>query len=427
MIKYSDSPKSAEKWKKLEEVTSPEFVEAMKDLYSIYDYELFEWVANLYDPKIGGWYYSNSARDNEKCTWREKEYTLLPDAESTCQALGFITSSGISLGKSYAEFLPEEMKKEIGDYIYSLQDPDGFFYHPQWGKEIGLSRRARDFNWSVGMLKALGRAPKYPTIVDKPADKNEDKGETLIPDHLKSKEAFIAWLDSLDVEHCSYPAGNNTSSQFAQIKSQGLADVCIDYYTKRQNPENGLWHATANYYGVNGFMKISGIYNSAGLVIPYSDKAAKSAIDAIASDEPIGAVVDLWNNWVAISNIKSSLRRCGGDKEKALADEIVKTLLRDAVAAIRKTKEKIAPFAKDDHSYSYAVKYASPISQGQPVCISYLPEGDMNGMVIAVTLMIGMIYGALDLSEYAVPLYGEEESKKFLEIIENKRKAQRGE
>ena len=422
MIKYSDSPKSAEKWKRLEEVTSPEFVDAMKELYSIYDYELFEWVANLYDPKIGGWYYSDSARDNEKCVWQEKEYTLLPDAESTCQALGFINSSGISLGKSYAEFLPEEMKKEIGDYIYSLQDPDGFFYHPQWGKNIGLSRRARDFNWSVGMLGALGRTPKYSTITDKPSEKKEDKGETLIPDHLKSKEAFIAWLDSLDVEHSSYPAGNNTSSQFPQIKSQGLAEVCIDYYTKRQNPENGLWHATANYYGVNGFMKISGIYNSAGLVIPYSDKAAKSAIDAIASDEPIGAVVDLWNNWVAISNIKSSLRRFGGEKEKALADEIVKTLRRDAVAAIRKTKEKIEPFKKADHSFSYAKKYASPISQGQPVCISYLPEGDMNGMVIAATLMIGMIYGALDLSEYAVPLYGEEESKRFLEIIEEKRR-----
>jgi hypothetical protein len=191
MIKYSDSPKSREKWKKLEEVTSPEFVEAMKDLYSIYDYELFEWVAKLYDPKIGGWYYSDSARDNEKCVWKEKEYTLLPDAESTCQALGFIGASGISLGKNYEDFLPEVMKKEIGDYIYSLQDPDGFFYHPQWGKNIGLSRRARDFNWSIGMLKRLGREKKYPTMLDKPEEKKEEKTETLIPDHLKSKEAFI--------------------------------------------------------------------------------------------------------------------------------------------------------------------------------------------------------------------------------------------
>jgi len=424
MVKYSDSPRSAEKWKKLEEVTSPEFVEAMKDLYSIYDYELFEWVANLYDPKIGGWYYSDSARDNEKCVWKEKEHTLLPDAESTCQALGFIGASGISLGKNYEDFLPEEMKKEIGDFIYGLQDPDGFFYHPQWGKEIALSRRGRDFNWSVSMLDRLGREKKYPTMLDKQEEKKtEENTETLIPDHLRSKEAFIEWLDSLDVEHKSYPAGNTTSSQFAQIKSQGLADVCIEYYTKRQNPENGLWHEKSDYYGVNGFMKISGIYNSAGLVIPYSDKAAYSAIAAIASDEPIGAVVDLWNNWVAISNIKASLRKFGGDKEKALADEIVKILRKDAVAAIRKTKEKIAPFKKADHSFSYSKNYASPISQGQPVCIPYLPEGDMNGMVIAVTLMIGMIYGALDLTSYAVPLYGEEESKIFLEIIDSKRKA----
>ncbi len=422
MIKYSDSPKSAEKWKKLEEVTSPEFVDAMKDLYSIYDAELVEWVANLYDPKIGGWYYSNSARDNDTAVWQEKEYKMLPDAESTCQALGFVGSSGISGGKPYEEFLPEEMKKEIGDFIYSLQDPDGFFYHPQWGKNIGLSRRGRDFSWSTSMLERLGRKLRYPTILDKPAEKNEDVGETLIPDHLKSKEAFIEWLDSLDVEHKSYPAGNTTSSQFAQIISQGLADVCIDYYTKRQNPENGLWHDKSDYYGVNGFMKISGIYNRAGLVIPYSDKAAYSAMAAIESDEPIGAVVDLWNNWVAIANIKTSLRKFGGEEGCAFAEELVKELRRRAIGAIRKTKEKIQDFKKPDHSFSYARKYPSPISQGCAVCVPYLPEGDMNAMVISVTLMIGMIYGALDLGGYAVPLFGEEESKRFLEIIESKRR-----
>ena len=425
MIKFSDSSKSDHLWDEVKKASNPELVDALRDLYSIYDAELVDWCAGLYDPKIGGFYYSNSARDNEKCVWQGKEYDLLPDAESTCQAIGFVRRSGITSDTEgfYGPFIPDWMKKKTADFIFSLQDPDGFFYHPQWGKEIGLSRRARDFNWSISMLQRLGREKKYSTMLDKPAEKKEEKSETLIPDHLKSEEAFIEWLDSLDVEHNSYPAGNTTSSQFAQIRSQGLAEVCLDYYTKRQNPENGLWHAKSDYYGVNGFMKISGLYNAAGLVIPYSDKAAYSAINAIASDEPINAVVDLWNNWVAISNIKASLRKFGGDKEKALADEIVKILRKDAVAAIRKTKEKIAPFKKADHSFSYSKNYASPISQGQPVCIPYLPEGDMNGMVIAVTLMIGMIYGALDLTSYAVPLYGEEESKRFLEIIDSKRKA----
>jgi len=420
-IRYFETEECKARWDELCRITSPEFVLAMKELYSLYDAELVDWVADLYDPKIGGWYYSNSARDNETAVWQDKEYRMLPDAESTCQALGFIGSSGISGGKEYQDFIPDVMKKEIGDFIYSLQDEDGFFYHPQWGKNIPLSRRARDFNWSRSMLERLGRTTKYPTMMDKTDDKKEEEGKLLIPDHLRSKEAFIEYLDSLDVEHRSYHAGNTTSSQFAQIKSQGLADVCIEYYTKRQNPENGLWHEKSDYYGVNGFMKISGLYNHSGLVIPYSDKAAYSAIAAIASDEPIGAVVDLWNNWVAISNIKTSLRKFGGEMGAALADEIVKKLRACSIEAIRKTKEKIQDFKKPDHSFSYARKYPSPTSQGCAVCVPYLPEGDMNAMVISVTLMIGVIYGCMDLSEYAVPLFGEAERDRFFDIIEKKR------
>ncbi len=422
MIKYSDSPRSAEKWKRLEEVTSGEFVEAMKELYSIYDAELADWFAGLYDPEIGGWYYSNSARDNEKTVRDNGEFSLLPDAESTCQALGFLEASGITEGGSYEEFLPEVMKKEIADFIYSLQDEDGFFYHPQWGKAIGLSRRGRDFNWSVSMLKRLGREAKYPTIVDKSAEKKEESGTTLIPDHLKSKEAFIEYLDSLDVEHNSYPAGNTLAAQYAQIKSQGLVDTMIDYISARQDPETGLWHAKQDYFGVNGLMKISGLYTNSSLPIPNSRAAAFSAIAAIASDEPIYAVVDLWNNWVAISNIERGLRRFGGEDGAALAEEIIRELRSGAIEAIKKTKEKISPFKKPDHAFSYTKKCPAINSQGMPVCIPNLPEGDVNATVISVSLMIGMIYNALDLKEYAVPLFGEEEERRFLEIIENKRK-----
>ncbi len=423
MQKYSDSPKSAERWKKLETATSPDFVSAMKELYSIYDAELVDWFAGLYDAEIGGWYYSNSARDNGEVEFSNKTYKLLPDAESTCQALGFIGSSGLSRGKKYEDFLPENMKKEIADFIYSLQDQDGFFYHSQWGKEIPLSRRGRDFNWSRSMLSRLGRELKYPTVVDKPADKKEESEETLIPEHLRSKEAFIAYLDSLDVENRSYHAGNTVSSQFAQIKSMGLVDTCIEYFNARQRADTGLWHEKQDYYGVNGFMKISGIYNGANMIIPHAKEAALSAIAAISSDEPICHVVDLWNTWVSVSNIIDSLRSVGGEEGRLLASEIIKDLRLGAVCAIRKTKEKIEPFKKPDHAFSYGKNSPSSTSQGMPVCIPGLAEGDVNATVISVTLMIGMIYGCLDLNAYAVPLFGEEESKRFLEIIEEKRKS----
>jgi len=421
MLKFSESKESEKLWSELRESSNRELVDAIRELYSIYDSELVDWVAGLFDTEVGGFYYSNSARDNEKTVWQDKEYILLPDAESTCQAIGFINSSGIanSKGGAYGDFLPEWAKVKIADYIYGLQDPDGFFYHPQWGKNIANSRRARDLSWSINMLSGFERKLKYPTILDKKEEKTED---TLIPDHLSSREKLIEYLDSLDVAHNSYSAGNQISSQFAQAQSVGLGDVIIDYLNALQHPETGHWHSESNYYAVNGLMKISGIYNRAGLVIPHSMEAAMSAIEAITSGEEIRGVVDLWNTWVAVHNIQNSLRTFGGADGVREADEIRETLKRRAVGAVRVTKEKILPFKQPDFAFSYTRKYPAPTSQGAPVCIPYLPEGDMNATVISVTLMIQMVYNALGLRDKLVPLFGDKEGERFIDIIESNRK-----
>ncbi len=422
MLKYSDSPESRSEWKRLEETTSPEFVSSMRDLYSLYDAELVDWFAGLYDPSIGGWYYSNSARDNEKVTYKDREYLLLPDAESTRQALGCLYNSGITLGKPYGEFLPEIMKREIGNFMYNLQDPDGFFYHPQWGKDIPLSRRGRDLSWGRITLENLGMKTKYPTVVDTPPESREANKETLIPEHLRSKDAFIDYLDSLDIEHHSYHAGNQLDAQFAQIKSQGLADTLIDYLNEKRNAENGFWHAETNYYGNNGFMKISGTYNGAGRLIPYAKEAAMSAFRALSSDEPVKGIVDIYNIWVSISNIKNNLRRFGGEDGGRLADELLSELRIGAVDALRHTKEKLAVFKEPDHAISYCIGHASFTSQGMPVCIPDLPEGDVNATSIAVSTGHNLIYSALELNEYRIPLFGKSDSDRFLAIIEENRK-----
>ena len=40
-------------------------VEAYKELYDFHELGLCTWLAKLFDPDIGGFYYSNSGRDNE--------------------------------------------------------------------------------------------------------------------------------------------------------------------------------------------------------------------------------------------------------------------------------------------------------------------------------------------------------------------------
>ena len=413
MIKFSDTEKSNERWQALKEVIGDDSYRAMREFYTMYDADLAEWLAGLYDPCIGGFYYSQSARDNKTTVYNEREYTLLPDLESTLQALGIVGASGMTEGRHYSEFIPEWMKTQIADFTYSLQDPDGFFYHPQWGKEIGQSRRGRDLSWARTILSTFERDMKYTSVADS-AKVSEDK-KPPIPEHLSSKERFIEYLDSLNIEECSYPAGNTLSAQSIQIKAQGLTDTLIEYLNAKQNPGTGLWHHTENYYGVNGLMKISGLYNSAGRPLPHAKEAAYSAIAAITAPDQIRAVVDLWNTWVAVGRISENLRKY--PDSVALADEILRDVRLGAAEAIVISREKLYPFKKELSSFSYHRNQTSHLSQGMPVAVVGSIEGDVNATMIGSTHMISAILGAMGAASYAVPLLGKEEGDVFLDII----------
>ena len=344
-----DDQRDAAVWARLSANYSSDVVNAVRSFMGIYDGEkLMKWLINLFDPGIcvckdlygldecqkvidpdnapeyckfcgtGGFYFSNSARDT---------VGFLPDVESTLQALGLLAALG--MGGDYATLLPEWMGEKIVEFTLNLQDPDGFFYHPQWGKAIATSRRSRDFNWSKNILDKYGAKSKYPLAdsVTEAASANltsrlgkssvaavskvvAAEGETYIPAHLQTLEAFKDYLENhLDFYNAAYPAGNELGSQSSQIKARGqeYVDAMFEHMDKAQN-ENGTWHATPGYYAINGLMKISGIYKTFGREIKNADKAALACFDAIMSEDNPGGIVDIWNAWVAISYVLENVR-----------------------------------------------------------------------------------------------------------------------
>lgn len=75
---------------------------------------------------------------------------MLPDIESTGQTLYLLEASGLTRGRALddPEAFPESFKASLVRFTLSLLDPnDGYFYHPQWGKNITTSRRGRDLGW----------------------------------------------------------------------------------------------------------------------------------------------------------------------------------------------------------------------------------------------------------------------------------------
>ena len=147
-----------------------------------------------------------------------------------------------------------------------------------------------------------------------------------------------------------------------------------------------------------------------------------AAIEAISSDEPIRAVVDLWNTWVAVGRINTNLKNNGGAEGEALAREIETELRSVASRAILKSREKLLPFAKEMGSFSYLKTNPAYLSQGAPVSPVDFVCGDVNATMIASTHMVSAIFSSLGLGDNAIKLYGREEGEAFLAEVEKRAK-----
>ena len=349
-----------------------ETYDAFCELQSLYTDGIYKWYAGLWEKEIGGFYYSESARDNEG---------FLPDIESTAQLLGYVEELGL-----VPELinLPEGMKKKIIAFLQGLQDKDdGYFYHPQWGKGVNESRKARDMNNAVVTLKKLGTAPLYPTAVErieKATLENRASDEnSTVPEFLRSKEALVEYLNSFKINENSYTAGHKTTCISGQVKAAGLADVCGEFLDSTQH-DNGLWEEELTYRASNGLMKISCAYSNLGRPFPNLQRAFDSAIDIAVGDIPVTAIVDVFNPPYTLLNLLENMKLVGDEENYIKAK---KRLRERGAELLRATKRKVEVFAKPDGSFSYLPKASCPTSQGCKASLG-VDEGDVNATSLAL-------------------------------------------
>ena len=226
-------------YKDLEISHGKEVSDEVRRLNSLFDENIYKWLASLWDGEAGGFYYSLSARDNEG---------FWPDMESTAQAINSLTSTGILYDDSV---MPDTMKKKMVAFMKAKQhSDDGYFYHAQWGKDVTTSRRGRDLGHATGIISRFGNGdkPLYPTALERikeaAASGSTESENSTVPEHLRSKEAFLEYLNSLNINGIdkpgnSYPIGHKIGQQAAEIAAAGLTDVCIDFLNSTQKP-NGF-------------------------------------------------------------------------------------------------------------------------------------------------------------------------------------------
>ena len=417
-----------------------ELVDALKELYAIYTDDMLDWYAELYDPNTGAFYYSKSARDNEFVEYHGKQYRLLPDAESMCQAFHHTVSMGLT--NDWREFFPKEILAKSVDFVRGLQDVNGFFYHPQWGKELPdkyINRRSRDLVWCGNFLKDMNAMPIYDTpngikgersaIATVTADvKNEGPAQPFIAEHFSTKKKYLEYLSGLDMKHNSYHCGNLLVTQLSQICARdkqleeegadySLLTMTVDWLDAQLNPVTGHWDDDAGYYGVNGLLKTLSFYNTAKRPFLYPEAAARSAMDAMTATDELGAIVDIFNTFWAVNNVCYNLRNCGFADGEERANKIKAELMSRSPELVRISRDKALPFKKPDGSFSYCPKTSSPTSQDMPVAIRGSYEGDINGNGLSSIGLIEKMAGSLGISVKMPPLFSDKDGERYRALL----------
>ena len=398
-------------------------VAALRDYYSIFEDKTLEWLGGLYNPEIGGFHYSKSSKNNDTVITDAGEFKLLPDIESTYQATSMLKDSGAI---DSFDSLPEELRSKIINFVSSIQDKEsGFIIHPQWkdimrdgfGKnpnadKMWRSRRGRDMQWAIGLCERLKFSLPYPTAYERlDMQKNSEEKSDALPDYLESRESLFAYFDTLDFENDAYYTGNMIAAQAKLISAAGLIDDAVEYVTKKQDPNTGLWGNKGGYAAINAYLKITAVYTEAKKPIPNTDKAIHAIVKCATTEERAGTVCFQYNVWYSIINQLTSLKNCG---EEEKANEISISLLKNCTEAIRATKEKALTFKKADGSFSYTPSATADHSQGMPVAFKGENEGDINATNICTNGTARRVFEALGLLDYYIPLYSPEAFEKFL-------------
>lgn len=436
-------------------------VEALKDLYSIYSYEDYIWLADLWDPETGGFYYSNSARNTEG---------YLPDLESTAQAFQYLENSGMLDRNNLTACLPKEMQDKIANFVISMQsDIDGYFYHPQWGSTIGSSRKGRDLGWATGLLGYLKVQPLYDTpdglmsgTIGAPGtvtptsssltgslsvgramavSKVVSVSTSNLPSYLQSVSKFQEYIINMDIRYDSYGDGNALNAQVNQIinadralwlqqnpgassasytPSRPAKDGYIEFLTSHlesiQDPKTGLFEAKDSkndaYYRVDGLMKLSTLYSYFKQEFPHAKEAFQSCIDVILIPGEHRHVCSVYNPWITMKLMLETVKSYNGNDEyKALQQKAIDV----ADVLVRNTLDKLAVLKMENGSFTYYIDIPCNTSQGAKVACATEREATVNSLGLASASVVSNISEVLGFK--TLPLFTPKDLTVFLNYL----------
>ena len=433
-----------------EELAS-EIVEELRDLHGMLnrDHKTVIWLANLYDPASGGFYYSNSARNNQG---------YLPDLVSTSQALGLVEAMLVGYEGNLTDYFGEEIAENFVRFVKAMQSPtNGYFYHPQWSQEVvdkNMTRRTYDLVSAVNILECFGASPTYNTpngivgdgimpvasqrltepmkmsgVAAVSAIANDTEDEIYIPPHLSSKELFDNYIKSLNISTNAASAADALAKDAGQILAidailkeenagYSLVDICINALSKYQNSDTGLWSKSkiVSAEDIKGVSKIASLYSTFGRIVPNSDKIINCIIDYVLdADSSIEDIDTLSDGWSAIAAVSSNVDKCSTANDQYKKQLTLDTIFAHFPQLVKTTRDQLLKHSNLDGSFSSLIGLSSSDSYGMQIAVPSTAEGDVNATLVATTNMWLSMFGSLRIA--SVPAFNVSDRMSFQKTL----------
>ncbi len=417
----------------------------LKGLHHILNdsYSIVKWLANLYDPVTGGFYYSNSARNS---------IGYAPDLESTSQALGLVESILTGYGGTLTDFFGEEIAERFVSFVKDMQEPDGYFYHPQWSPEtVNTDRKNRDVLAALNILDSFGAIPIYDTpngvkgegtvtpasrlvlpLKDSKATSvsavvSYESEEIYIPPHLTSSTEFYNYLTSLSILSETATVCETLYSEIPLyieidkiLEENGeeyrLCDILENFLERHQNSA-GLWASkgVSSYEEINELNSVIKLYNAIGKPISNYSAIFSTISRYIKFNEEIDNITDISGTWTAFASVVNNLKAYGDANEQYGINEQLKKIYLRYDTILKTTREKLLLFVNNDGSFSTTPEGGNGESFGMSVAVPMMDEGDMNGTILAAKNTWLAIFQVLDTG--FVPIFDTSDRMMFQKTL----------
>ncbi len=360
--------------------------EALKNLDSIFNREILDFLASLYDPDSGLFYSALSGKENEP---------FLPGIETAYYILDIIKMTGCLEIKSsdeqtFAVAFPAEMLNKIRNFVIASQDSEDGYFYPFLTKDVTESRKEYDVSSARGLLGLIGGSPLYPYPDERIAKEASSNGTgSSTPDFLKSDAALEQWILSLPWESNPYTAGSTLATKVPAIAAAKKTKKAVSVVNSLQSPLTGYFgNDNADYYALSGAMKVTYLYMEAKAEYPMYSLMLKTTRSLIMSELVPEVMTFVYNPWALINRARRSQRKA---KE---ADE--NFFFENCASLINETAKHALLFKRADGGFSYGINGAAKTSQNFPVCLG-LCESDIGGVANLLASMRQNIYECLDI------------------------------